>query len=149
MSEYVIAILERAVPAQAEADFSPRRLTKEVVDYFRQAREETMQGRKFTVGSADLVRKEIQPIAPSLLAYELASALDKRVRRGELSLELAQARLTSSVGRRHTTRTLSRLPSASNVSFGPRTRDSGIPAARLSRGSAGSGRCVPPTDSLR
>jgi len=43
VSEYVIAILERAVPAQAEADFSPRRLTKEVVDYFRQAREATMQ----------------------------------------------------------------------------------------------------------
>ncbi|HLH72158.1 MAG TPA: type II toxin-antitoxin system VapC family toxin [Chloroflexota bacterium] len=41
----------------------------------------------------ELVREEVQPLAPALLAYEVASALYKRVCRDELSLELAQERL--------------------------------------------------------
>ncbi|HLH72159.1 MAG TPA: hypothetical protein VKX96_02665 [Chloroflexota bacterium] len=56
VSEYVRAILERALPTQSEADFSStRRLTKETIDYFHKVREETMRGRRFSVDSTDLI----------------------------------------------------------------------------------------------
>lgn len=55
IAEYLIPILEQAVPAEAKQE--GRLVTKELIERFNQTRAAIMHGRRFTDDSADLIHQ--------------------------------------------------------------------------------------------